>query len=111
MRKQMPKANSQRVTALFHKMLDAVLNNETGFYELVLVGDNHSKQCEFTLVQLFECFVALDDELVKLSYTEFRKILFNSPINQEMKKRGGKIDILDNKQKVDESVYCLKVKP
>ena len=100
--------NSQRIVALFHKMLDAILNNETGFYELALAGDKHSKQCEFTLPLLFECFVNLDDELAKLSYTEFRKVLFNSPVNEEMEKRDGEIGILENTGKVDESVYCLK---
>ena len=92
-------------------MLDAILNDEVGFGDLALVDNQHYKQCEFTLAQLFECFVALDDELAKLSYTEFRKVLFNSPVNEEMKKGGGEIGILENTGKVDESVYCLKVKP
>ena len=107
----MPKASSQHIIFLFHNMLDAILNDEVGFGELALVDTQHYKQCEFTLPQLFECFVALDYELAKLSYTEFRKVLFNSPVNEEIKKRGGEIGILENTGKVDESVYSLKVKP
>ncbi len=105
----MPKVNSQHIVSLFHNMLDAILNDEAGFGELALVGNQHHKQCKFTLPQLFECFVGLDNELANLNYTEFRKALFNSPVNEAMKECGGEIGILDNKQKVDESVYCLKL--
>jgi len=90
-------------------MLDTLLNDTTGLFELPLITENNHRQIEFTLPQLFECFSQLNNELAKLSYTEFRKALFNSPINEEMKKRGGEIGILENTAKVDESVYCLKV--
>ena len=101
--------HSLNITALFHNMLNAIVNNEAGFCDLILAGEKHNKQCEFTLPQLFECFSQLDGELAKLSYLEFRKALFNSPINKEMKKRGGEIIIRDNTGKVDESVYCLEL--
>ncbi len=102
-------AHSQHITALFHNMLDAIANDTTGLFELPLVTGNHHRQIEFTLPQLFECFSQLDSELAILSYTEFRKALFNSPINEEMKKRGGEIVIMENTGKVDVSVYCLKL--
>jgi len=101
--------HSLNITALFHNMLNAIVNNEAGFCDLILAGEKHNKQCEFTLPQLFECFSQLDGELAKLSYLEFRKALFNSSINEEMKKRGGEIIIRGNTGKVDESVYCLKL--
>lgn len=103
--------HSQNITALFHNMLDAILNGETSFAELVLVGNHQYKKCEFTLSQLFECFTGLDKELAMLSYSEFRKALFHSPVNEEMKKRGGEIVIKENMGRVDESVYCLKINP
>ena len=105
----MHSAHSQHITALFHKMLDAIANDTTGLFELPLITKNHHRQIEFTLPQLFECFSQLNNELAKPGYTEFRKALFNSPINEEMKKRGGEIVIMDNKGKVDESVYCLRI--
>ena len=101
--------HSQNITALFHNMLDAILNGETSFGELELAGKHQYKKCEFTLHQLYKCFAGLDMELATLTYTEFRKALFHSPVNEEMKKRGGGIEILENTGKVDESVYCLKI--
>ncbi len=105
----MLKANSQQIIALFHMMLDALLNGEAGLFGIPLVSVDHHKQYQFTLPQLFICFSQVDNELAKLSYAEFRKVLFNSPINEEMKKRGGEIAILENTGKVDKSVYCLKL--
>lgn len=105
----MHSAHSQHIIALFHNMLDAIANDTTDLFELPLITENNHRQIEFTLPQLFECFSQLDGELAILSYTEFRKALFNSPINEEMKNRGGEIGIMENTGKVDESVYCLKV--
>ncbi len=103
---------SKRITTLFHDMLNALMGSkqyEESFNEFRMEKDNSQQGYRFTLPQLCESFSQLDSELATLSYTEFRKVLFNSPINEEMKKRGGEILILNNKGKVDESVYCLKI--
>ena len=85
------------------------------FNGLLREAIREQKSIEFTLPQLFETFSQLNKQIAELNqtetgYKEFRKVVFNIPINEEMKKRGGEIIILDNKGKVDESVYCLTVK-
>ncbi len=101
--------HSQNIIALFHNMSDVLLNGEANFFGVSLVNESHCKLFKFTLPQLYKCFAGLDKELATLSYTEFRKALFHSPVNEEMEKRGGEVAILENTGKVDESVYCLKV--
>ena len=101
--------HSQQIIYLFHNMLDAMLNDDMNAFELGMITINRHKQIEFTLPQLFEYFSQIEREIAKLSYTEFRKMLFNSSINEEMKKRGGEIVIKENKGKVDKSIYCLKI--
>ncbi len=91
---------SDSIVNLFNKLLCDVIREQNSI--------------EFTLPQLFEKFSQQDEKIAELnltdfSYKEFRKALFNSPVNEEVKKRGGEIVIKENMGKVDESVYCLKM--
>jgi hypothetical protein len=98
-------------------MAVALSNNIVIFFNELLTEVVRAQQpFEFTLPQLHERFERFAQQhqlmtqasLEDLEYKAFRKALFHSPLNEEMKKRGGEIVILENKGKVDESVYCLK---
>jgi len=61
----------------------------------------------FTLPSLHEFLKARADCFCELDYKQFRLKLFHSPINEQLKTLNGKIIIIDNQYKVDESTYAL----
>ena len=61
----------------------------------------------FTLPNLYEFLQKQDDEFCDIDYQQFRKLIFNTPINHSTKLHGAEIIIADNKNKVDNSCYAL----
>ena len=63
----------------------------------------------FTLIDLYSFFQRIDSDFQDIEYNKFRKILYNSPINQEVRKFGAEILVDTNKGKghVDHSTYIL----
>jgi len=62
---------------------------------------------EFTLPSLHSFLQSHDNTFTDINYTQFRTLLFSSPINLELKNLGAKINISDNQKKVDKSRYTL----
>jgi len=62
---------------------------------------------EFTLPNLHSFLAKVDDTYTSLSYKQFRKLVFSSPINSELKQLGAEIKISDNLDNVDKSRYIL----
>ncbi|OUS31215.1 hypothetical protein A9Q99_04250 [Gammaproteobacteria bacterium 45_16_T64] len=70
-------------------------------------------ELHFTLPQLHAFLTHTDNILSDLrhentSYLEFRKHLFNSPINQQLANHDAEVFIVDNAQHVDRSTYGLR---
>lgn len=61
----------------------------------------------FTLPELHAFLQAEDASFRAIDYKRFRQALFNSPINQRIKRLGAEITIADNRSKVDQSSYAL----
>ena len=61
----------------------------------------------FTLPNLYEFLQKQDDEFCDIDYQQFRKLIFNTPINHSTKLHGAEIIIADNQNKVDNSCYAL----
>jgi hypothetical protein len=61
----------------------------------------------FTLPDLHFFLQKKDDVFHNINYKEFRKLIFNSHINQFIKLYGAKIIIKENTEKVDNSKYIL----
>jgi hypothetical protein len=61
----------------------------------------------FTLPDLYFFLQKKDTVFHNISYKQFRKLIFNSRINQFIKLHGAKIIIEGNKNKVDNSMYFL----
>lgn len=61
----------------------------------------------FTLPDL-HLFLQQHDNLFKeINYKQFRKLIYNTPINQSIKLYNVEITIIDNQSKVDKSCYAL----
>ncbi len=61
----------------------------------------------FTLPDLYAFLRLQNDDLNDIDYQQFRKLIFNSPINQTIKSYGAEITITDNQTNVDKSSYAL----
>ena len=61
----------------------------------------------FTLPNLFSYLLSQNIIGREVSYTQFRKQLFNCPINQTLKELDAEVKLYDNKTNVDKSVYVL----
>lgn len=71
--------------------------------------DEHGWQ--FTLPDLHGFLQARDEVFGRASYRQFRRSIFNCPLNQAVKRLGAEIVIADNRAKVDESRYALLWRP
>ncbi len=60
----------------------------------------------FTLPSLY-AYLQRQEGFPEIEYKHFRKLIFNSPINQTIEAYGATIDIVDNQRKVDQSGYAL----
>jgi len=67
-----------------------------------------SEQWQFTLPQLHHFMQSTHNPLFLITYHNFRKQLFNSPINKQLRANNAEIAIFDNQQNVDTSTYVLK---
>jgi hypothetical protein len=61
----------------------------------------------FTLPNLYIFLQNQGGAFRNINYLQFRKLIFNSPINQVIKLYGAEITIGENKTKVDNSIYTL----
>ena len=61
----------------------------------------------FTLPRLFEFLQYQDPGFTRITYTEFRRLIFNCPINESIRSHGAEIIIIDNQHKVDQSTYAM----
>jgi len=61
----------------------------------------------FTLPRLFEFLQYQDPGFAAVTYNEFRRLLFNCPINEAIRPHDAEIVIIDNRNKVDHSTYAM----
>ena len=61
----------------------------------------------FTLPQLYLFFQKDHEVFLHVDYTQFRRLIFNSSINKNIKTHGAEIIIRDNQRKADDSLYAL----
>ena len=61
----------------------------------------------FTLPELHAFLQHHESVFTNITYKQFRKLIFNSPVNQTTKSYGAEITIADNQTKVDKSSYSL----
>ena len=66
-----------------------------------------NKSWQFTLPKLHSFLQDQDEAFSYIDYEKFRQILFSSPVNQSIKLYGAEINISDNQNKVDRSLYAL----
>ena len=62
---------------------------------------------QFTLPDLYHFLYTSNTAFVAIDYKEFRRLLFNSPVNELLKDYDAEIVISENKGKVDESRYSM----
>ena len=62
---------------------------------------------QFTLPDLYDFLHTSDTTFAAIDYKEFRRLLFNTPVNELLKDHDAAIVISENKGKVDESCYAL----
>jgi len=61
----------------------------------------------FSLPDLHAFLVREHAEFRGVDYKAFRRMLFDSPVNQATRAHGAEITIAENRRKVDESTYAL----
>jgi len=61
----------------------------------------------FTLPDLFAYLQQRDEAFSGTDYLRFRRALFNSSVNRNVRRFGAEIVIADNRSKVDQSTYAL----
>ena len=69
--------------------------------------DVNAKQWKFTLFDLYSFLQCYNNEFQNIEYNKFRKALYNSPVNQEIKVLGAEIIIASNQDHVDSSTYLF----
>lgn len=62
---------------------------------------------QFTLPNLFTFLQKINLLNENTPYDQFRRALYNSPINESIKRYNAEIQIEKNKSKVDHSIYIL----
>lgn len=66
------------------------------------------KTCwQFTLPDLYRFLHTSNTTFATIDYREFRRLLFNCPVNELLRQYDAEIVISDNKGKVNESSYAL----
>lgn len=98
-------SNSERLLDFFihtAKRDDNILEqlDQAGF-------DIDQENWKFHLTDLHHFLSQQYDSPLELSYQEFRKTLFDLPINQQIKPLGASITIHDNLNHVDQSCYVM----
>lgn len=61
----------------------------------------------FTLPQLYSFFQKHNEVFLQVDYAQFRRLIFNSFINKNIRIYDAKIIIRDNQHKIDDSLYAL----
>jgi len=61
----------------------------------------------FSLPDLHAFLVREHADFRDVNYKAFRRMLFDSPVNQATREHGAEITIAENRHKVDESTYAL----
>ena len=69
--------------------------------------DVNSNQWSFTLIDLYSFLQDYNSEFQNIDFNNFRKTLYNSPINHEVKKFGAEVLVKTNEGHVDRSTYVL----
>jgi len=61
----------------------------------------------FSLPDLYDYLTGQEAAFNGIDYARFRKLVFNSPVNQAVRSLGAQVTIADNTGKVDRSRYAL----
>ena len=89
----------------------AVLVRDTAALALIEAGDPELQLNEQGFVFSLPALHALLDPEQSLSYRDFRKLLYESTLNQELAEYDAEVALLRSSGKVDSSLYCLRHKP
>jgi len=80
-----------------------------------IVGNNtfniKNGEWRFSLSALYHFLQKTDQTFEGLSYQEFKQKLYSSSINRDLSEIGAEVVIVDNKRKVEASIYALRFKP
>lgn len=98
--------DEQQIMAVFDQLAskDPLMMEQIARHEDFAI---EADRCLFTLPLLFEFLQYLHPGLAKSSYRDFRRIIFNCPINRAISVHNAEIVIIDNQHKVDQSTYAL----
>ena len=66
------------------------------------------EQWQFTLPQLHNFMQSTQNPFFLITYQSFRKKLFNSDINKQLRTNKAEVAIFDNQHNVDTSTYVLR---
>ena len=69
--------------------------------------DVNVEQWSFSLIDLYSFLQDYNSEFQNIDFNNFRKTLYNSPINHEVKKFGAEVLVKANEGHVDRSTYVL----
>ncbi|MFK7817001.1 MAG: hypothetical protein AB8B92_11765 [Gammaproteobacteria bacterium] len=86
--------------ALKNPAVLVTLNSEECF-------DINTERWKFKLPDLHLFLQQQESAFAHIDYNSFRKILFNCPINQNVKSNGSRIIITENHNNVDKTQYTL----
>jgi len=87
-----------------------IASRETQILTILKQEENfqmNAEQWRFTLIDLHSFLQRYNSEYQGIDYNKFRKILYSSPINDEIKQFGAEITIDINKKNINNSVYML----
>lgn len=98
--------NEEALGLFFAKVAqkDTLLLNKLRNEQTFIVNQ---QQWSFTLPSLYTFLQDNENLPNELDYSQFRKLIFDSPINSITKSNGAEIIISNNQAKVDKSTYAL----
>jgi len=95
-------------------LIQIFLRYLSGQAETIESIDNFGKSFEtsahswqFELPDLYQYFCQTVPELAALDYLQFRKILYQYPINQILSSSGGRFELVEDMGHVDRNRYAL----
>ncbi len=100
-------ASSDDILALFSSLLQGdadlvkALKEQGGDIRVL------EREWHFSLPSFFSVIQCVYPHFGQLDYSAFRKLLFDSPVNQYLKGAGWQVSLKENHGKADLNIYCL----
>ncbi len=91
-----------------YSFFEAVLREDAGVLNKIENGPHNARFERRQFVFSIKALQTLLDPQNKMEYSAFKKLLYSSELNLQLRLQGAEIEVFHNQGKVDSNLYCLK---